>query len=100
MVTKENVVDVLKDVYDPEIPRVNVLDLGLVYDVAVNNDEVDVKMTLTFRGCPMAQYIVQDAQERLSQIPGVKRANVQLVWEPPWTPERISPEGRKLLGFG
>ncbi len=99
MITKEQVYEVLKDCYDPEIP-INIVDLGLVYDVQVDEQgKVDMKMTLTAPGCGMAAYIAQDAQNKIMAIPVVTEANVELVWEPPWDPSRISPEAKKQLGF-
>lgn len=99
MVTKEVVLEALKDCYDPEIP-VNIVDLGLIYDVQVQGDTVNVEMTLTAPGCHMAAPISEEAKLRIEQLDGVKAANVKVVWEPPWTPERISPEAKKMLGFG
>jgi probable FeS assembly SUF system protein SufT len=92
----------LKTCYDPEIP-VNIVDLGLIYGMAIspvdNGNRVEVKMTLTAQGCGMGGTIANDAQNKLLDIPGVKEADVQVVWDPPWTPEKISPEGRTLLGI-
>jgi probable FeS assembly SUF system protein SufT len=92
----------LKTCYDPEIP-VNIVDLGLIYGMAISPAEqgnrVDVKMTLTAQGCGMGGSIAADAQNKLLDIPGVTEADVQVVWDPPWTPEKISPEGRTLLGI-
>jgi len=96
---KEQVLETLKDCYDPEIP-VNLVDLGLIYDVQVTDGTVDVKMTLTAPGCPMHTYITQDVQQKLLAVPGVKEANVQVVWEPRWTPARMSDDAKKRLGFG
>jgi probable FeS assembly SUF system protein SufT len=92
----------LKTCYDPEIP-VNIVDLGLIYNMAISpaadGNRVDVKMTLTAQGCGMGGSIAADAQNKLLGIPGVTEADVQVVWDPPWTPEKISPEGRTLLGI-
>lgn len=99
MVTKEQVYEALQDCYDPEIP-VNIVDLGLVYDVEVEDDTVAVKMTLTTPGCGMGGMIASNAQSLIMEIPGVKDANVDLVWEPPWDPSRISEEARQKLGIG
>ena len=99
MVTKEQVYEALQDCYDPEIP-VNIVDLGLVYDVEVEEDSVAVKMTLTTPGCGMGGMIASNAQSLIMEIPGVKEANVDLVWDPPWDPSRISEEAREKLGIG
>ena len=92
----------LKTCYDPEIP-VNIVDLGLIYDMHVDQlsdgARVDVKMTLTAQGCGMGTSIAADARNKILDLPGVVEADVQVVWEPPWTPEKISPEGRALLGI-
>jgi len=92
----------LKTCYDPEIP-VNIVDLGLIYDMQISqlNDgsRVDVKMTLTAQGCGMGGSIAADARNKLLDLSGVVEADVQVVWDPPWTPEKISPEGRTLLGI-
>ena len=97
-VTRDEVLEALKDVYDPEIP-VNVVDLGLVYDVNVKDNDVDVKMTLTFAGCGMGPYIAQQAEWRVAEIEAVEDVNVELVYEPPWTPDLISEDGKKMLGL-
>jgi len=98
MVDEKQVWDVLKTVYDPEIP-VNVVDLGLVYNVVVGDTSVHVDMTMTARGCPMHSYLTQEAREKLLQIPGVKSADVRIVWDPSWNPTMISESGRKALGW-
>lgn len=94
----------LKTCFDPEIP-VNIVDLGLIYELdvapdAAGGNTVDVKMTLTAQGCGMGDSIAADAQHKIERLPGVKSAAVQVVWDPPWTPERISAEGKELLGIG
>ena len=99
MVNKEQVYEVLQNCYDPEIP-VNIVDLGLVYDVDVNDNKVAVKMTLTAPGCGMGTMIAQDAREKILSLDGVDDATVDLVWEPPWDPSRISEEARQKLGIG
>jgi len=92
----------LRGCYDPEIP-VNIVDLGLIYDMHVDQlpagARVDVKMTLTAQGCGMGTSIAADARTKILDLPGVVEADVQVVWEPPWSPEKISPEGRTLLGI-
>ncbi len=95
---RDDVIEALRDVYDPEIP-VNIVDLGLVYDVDINSTNIDVKMTLTFAGCGMGPYIAQQAEWRLAENEGVEDINVELVFEPPWTPDMITEEGKRLLGL-
>lgn len=95
--------DQLKSVFDPEIP-VNIVDLGLVYSMDVNEVEpnqfgVHVAMTLTAPGCGMGPAIAEDAKTRIMTVPGVADANVEIVWDPPWTQEMISEIGRMELGL-
>ena len=97
--TEGDVIEALRDVYDPEIP-VNVVDLGLVYDVRVDDgNKVRVQMTLTAPGCGMGPYIAQQAEWRLAEINGVEDVEVEIVFDPPWTPDRITEDGKKLLGL-
>ena len=98
MVTKEQVYEALHECYDPEIP-VNIVDLGLVYDVEVAEDKVDVKMTLTTPGCGMGGMIASNAQSLIMDLPGVTEANVDIVWDPPWDPSQISEEAKEKLGI-
>lgn len=98
-VREEEVLNALREVYDPELPF-NVVDLGLVYGVEVNGSKVKVKMTLTAIGCPLASYLVDMVEEVIKEkVPGVEEVKVELVFDPPWTPERMAPEVRRLLGF-
>lgn len=95
--------DLLRTVYDPEIP-VNIVDLGLVYDLrilpaAAAGERVEVKMTLTAPGCGMGGAIAADAQAKIASVPGVAEAEVQVVWDPPWSAEMMTPEGKRLLGI-
>jgi probable FeS assembly SUF system protein SufT len=95
--------DALKTCFDPEIP-VNIVDLGLVYDMVIENlpkggAKVMVKMTLTAPGCGMGPSIAGDAQSKLLQLPGVAEAFVDIVWDPPWHQSMITAEGRKILGL-
>ena len=96
--TQENVRDVLKNVYDPEIP-INVLDLGLIYEVKVDEGNVYVQMTLTAPGCGMGPMIAQQAEWAISELDGVEDVQVEMVFDPPWSPELISDDGKKLLGL-
>ncbi|HEX9879029.1 MAG TPA: iron-sulfur cluster assembly protein [Candidatus Binatia bacterium] len=98
MATKEEVFEALQTCYDPEIP-VNIVDLGLIYDVDINEDKVNVKMTLTAPGCGMGAMIANEAREKIQSLPGVSEAIVDLVWDPPWDPSRISEEAKQKLGI-
>jgi metal-sulfur cluster biosynthetic enzyme len=102
-VTQEDAMSALKQVYDPEIP-VNIVDLGLIYDVRFepapeDKQDVTVDMTLTAQGCPAHVEIGQQVKSRLESLPGIRNANVNVVWSPPWTPERLSADARKQLGI-
>jgi probable FeS assembly SUF system protein SufT len=94
--------EALKTCYDPEIP-VNIVDLGLVYDMRIapegDGRRIDVKMTLTAQGCGMGASIAGDARMKLLGLPGVTDAAVDVVWDPPWNPQMISPEGKERLGM-
>ena len=95
--------DQLKTVFDPEIP-VNIVDLGLIYSLEIKPQEdggnlVEVKMTLTAPGCGMGPSIASDAQRKILSVPGVTDAQVDVVWDPPWSAERISQEGKQKLGM-
>ena len=96
--TLDEVYEALRDVYDPEIP-INVVDLGLIYDVKVEDSNVDIRMTLTFAGCGMGPYIAQQAEWRLAELDNIDDINVEMVFEPPWTPDMITEEGKKQLGL-
>ena len=98
ILTIGEVEEALKDVYDPEIP-VNIVDLGLVRKIAVEEGNVDVTMTLTFAGCGMGPYIAQQAEWRIAEMDSVEDVNVELTFDPPWTPDEITDEGKKLLGL-
>lgn len=95
--------DALRTCFDPEIP-VNIVDLGLVYDLSVEPAEggrhhVEVKMTLTAQGCGMGPVIAEDARAKIAALPPVASAKVHIVWDPVWAPQMISPEGRRILGL-
>jgi probable FeS assembly SUF system protein SufT len=103
-VFEQQVWEALKNCYDPEIP-VNIVDLGLIYDmrttpVPLGGRRVDVKMTLTARGCGMGPVIAADARQKLLALAGVADATVEVVWDPPWNPAMMSPEGKQRLGMG
>jgi metal-sulfur cluster biosynthetic enzyme len=100
MATKEEVYEALHQCYDPEIP-VNIVDLGLIYDVQIEGSKVTVKMTLTAPGCGMGGMIAGQARQKiLDNVDGVDEATVDLVWDPPWDPSRISEEAKQKLGMG
>jgi metal-sulfur cluster biosynthetic enzyme len=98
MYTVEEIYDVLRECYDPEIP-VNIVDLGLVYNVAIEGGVITVEMTLTAPGCSMGAMIASEIQDKLLGIPGCGDANVEIVWDPPWSPHMMSPAARKALGL-
>jgi metal-sulfur cluster biosynthetic enzyme len=106
MVTQDEVLSALKQCYDPEIP-VNIVDLGLIYNVrlepaagdASDKQDVAIDLTLTSQGCPSHVMIGDQVKARLEQLPGIRNASVNVVWTPPWTPERLSPDARKQLGI-
>ena len=98
-VTKEQVFSELRKCMDPEVP-VNVVDLGLIYGVNVSDkNNVDIKMTMTTRGCPMHDTLVSDVKRYLNKLEGIGSVNVEIVWDPPWNPSMISQEGKKTLGL-
>lgn len=102
-VGEEEIWAVLKTCYDPEIP-VNIVDLGLIYSLVLKNKEggkkgVEVKMTLTAQGCGMGPSIAADARQKILSLPGIQEAQVDVVWDPPWGPQMITPDGRKKLGM-
>lgn len=99
-VTQEQVYSALRKCMDPEIP-VNVVDLGLVYGIKVNEEnDVDIEMTMTTRGCPLHDTLVSDVKRYVSKISGVGGVNVSIVWDPPWNIDKIEPSVRDQLGFG
>ncbi len=95
---KERVIEALKTIYDPEIP-VNIYDLGLIYAVNITAKRVDVDMTLTAPGCPVAHTFPGMVESSVKLVPGVEEAHVELVWDPPWSQENISEAARLQLGL-
>ncbi len=96
---RERIVDALKTIYDPEIP-VNVYDLGLIYGFDIDDaGDVELAMTLTAPGCPVAGMIVEEVARRVGEVEGVRRAHVKLTWDPPWTKDRMSEEAMLELGL-
>jgi len=99
-VTEEQVYAALKKCMDPEIP-VNVVDLGLIYGVKVDDGKhVDIKMTMTTRGCPLHDTLVSDIKRYVGKVNGVGNINVDIVWDPPWSLEKMNQDVREKLGFG
>jgi len=102
--SEEAVWQALKSCYDPEIP-INIVDLGLIYDLTVEDGaepdlfKVSIKMTLTAQGCGMGPAIAEDARQKILRLPAVESADVEIVWDPQWTPHMISDKGRKKLGL-
>lgn len=93
------VTELLHEVIDPEL-GVNIVDLGLVYDVAVSDaGEVDIEMTLTTPGCPLGGYIEDEIRDCLAHVPRITRVRVELVWDPPWDPDVMSDTAREQLGW-
>jgi metal-sulfur cluster biosynthetic enzyme len=98
MILKEKVVEALKSVYDPEL-NINVVDLGLIYNVDVtDNNDVEVTMTLTTPGCPLHDSITRGVRYSIEGIEETRNVEVNLVWEPAWSPEKMTAEGLRLLG--
>jgi metal-sulfur cluster biosynthetic enzyme len=99
-VTEDKVYSALRKCMDPEIP-VNVVDLGLIYGVKVaQGKDVDIKMTMTTRGCPLHDTLVSDVKRYVGKVPGIGSINVEIVWDPPWSLEKMNPGVRDQLGFG
>jgi FeS assembly SUF system protein len=96
---KDDVIEMLKTIYDPEIP-VNIYELGLIYDINIDEDKnVAINMTLTAPGCPVAQSFPGDIEAKVSTVPNVNTVKVELVWEPPWTKDQMSEAAQLQLGM-
>jgi FeS assembly SUF system protein len=98
-IDQDAVIEALRECYDPEIP-VNIVDLGLVYEINIGVDSVGVVMTLTAMGCPVAGDVMAEVEARLLEVPGVKKAKVELTFDPPWTPDRMTEDAKWELGIG
>ncbi len=98
MPTEKQVLSKLKEVLDPEV-GINVVDLGLIYGVEVAKGTVNVRMTFTTPACPLLGYLVNSVESKVKELKDVKEVKVQFVWEPRWTPERMSAEAKKQLGL-
>jgi metal-sulfur cluster biosynthetic enzyme len=99
MPTKDEVIDALRDVEDPEL-GMDIVELGLMYDVEIDGPKVKVIHSLTSIGCPAGPMIQEGIHEAASAVPGVDEVDVELTWDPPWTPERMSDDAKFILGFG
>ena len=98
MPTQDDILKALSEVIDPEI-GLSITDMGLIYDVQVDGGKVNVKMTLTTMGCPMASQLRQMAEEAATRAEGVTQAQVEIVWDPPWNPSMMTQEARAKLGM-
>jgi metal-sulfur cluster biosynthetic enzyme len=96
--TTDRILEALKDVHDPEL-GINIVDLGLVYDVSIDGDTVHITYTLTTMGCPIGPLIEAQMQQLLAGVPGVENVDAEMVLRPPWTPEMMSEEAKAALGF-
>ena len=98
-INKENIIEILQECYDPEIP-IDLWNLGLIYNISIKDNDIDITMSLTTPGCTMGQYMADDIKSKLiEQLKNVKNVNVEVVFDPPWQPEMMTDEGRKKLGF-
>lgn len=98
MTKKLEILEILKDCYDPEI-SINIVDLGLIYDIKIKSSKVSVKMTLTALGCPLSRTIIEDVKQKILILKGIKDVDVEIVFDPPWTPEKMSAQARQILGI-
>ncbi|MGD0165929.1 MAG: metal-sulfur cluster assembly factor [Gaiellaceae bacterium] len=99
MLTVEDVTEALRQVYDPEL-GLDIVELGLLYDVQISDAAVTVVYSLTSIGCPAGPLIQEQILEAVRELPGAEEVELQLTWDPPWTPERLSEDAKLLLGFG
>ena len=99
MPTKEEVIEALREVEDPEI-GMDIVELGLMYDVEVDGPKVKVTHSLTSMGCPAGAMIQEGIYDSVARVPGVEEVEVELTWDPPWTPDRMSEDAKFILGFG
>jgi FeS assembly SUF system protein len=98
-ITKEKILEILSDVYDPEIP-IDIVNLGLIYGIDIEeNGNVHVRMTMTAPGCPSSAQIAAESQMLIEGVRGVKEATIEIVWDPPWDPSRMSEDAKRGLGF-
>ncbi|MFH1750455.1 MAG: metal-sulfur cluster assembly factor [Candidatus Micrarchaeota archaeon] len=98
MASKENVIAALKNCFDPEI-GINIYDLGLIYGIGLHGDAAHIKFSLTFPGCPLEPEIRNQIIEEVGKIEGIKQVIAELVWEPAWSEEKMTPEGREMIKY-
>jgi metal-sulfur cluster biosynthetic enzyme len=99
MPTKEDVFEALRQVEDPEL-GMDIVELGLLYDVEIEDSNVKVIHTLTSMGCPVGPMIQEDVHRIVAELPGVEHVDIELTWDPPWTPDKMSDDAKFILGFG
>jgi metal-sulfur cluster biosynthetic enzyme len=97
--TKDDVIEALRQVEDPEL-GMDIVDLGLLYDVEIDGSKVKVVHSLTSMGCPVGPMIQEDIHRVATEVPGVDTVEVELTWDPPWTPDKMSDDAKFILGFG
>lgn len=98
MVSQDQIIDKLRECLDPEL-NVNIVDLGLIYGVSIEGSHIQVLMTMTTPGCPLDSYFVKDITDKLKRLKGVSDVGVEMTFEPPWSPTKMSQESKDLLGF-
>jgi metal-sulfur cluster biosynthetic enzyme len=98
VVSEKEIRDALREVMDPEL-GISLVDLGLIYGVEIAGEKVGVKMTFTTPACPMVHFLVSSVEDAVKKVEGVDEVDVQLVWDPPWTPDRMSDAGKEKLGL-
>lgn len=97
-INKDEIISVLKQCYDPEIP-IDLWNLGLIYDITIKNNNIDIVMSLTTPGCTMGHHMADDIKSKLEKNSNVDKVSVEVVFDPPWQPEMMTDEGRQKLGF-
>ncbi len=97
-INKKEVIEILKQCYDPEIP-IDLWNLGLIYEIDIKEQDINITMSLTTPGCTMGQYMADDIKSKLENLQNVNKVSVDVVFDPPWQPEMMTNEGRKKLGF-
>ena len=98
MILKENIIKEIKKIYDPEIP-VNIFDLGLIYDISINDKSVVIEMTLTSPNCPVADSLPEEVKNKIKEIPQVNEVEIEMTFDPPWSKDLMSEEAKLELGF-